>query len=256
MMDRYQDLTKRLRALHLGEPQLASIGKSVEGRDIWALRLGQGRRRVLFTGALHGREWIATEILLRLSEQLAHEFSYSNLTLAVVPMLNPDGVVAAARQTDRVHKSRQKSNARGVDLNRNFDADWKGAGIDPEPSFTDGNYPGEAPFSEPETAVIRDLVEEFDPEVVADWHFRGGLLDIEHGGPRGRELAELLAGESGYEIVEGMHYASSGTFAAWLRRGHPERSVVTVEIRHGELEEDWPELGPAITKLLERLDRA
>jgi g-D-glutamyl-meso-diaminopimelate peptidase len=253
-VDRYTALSGALQKLKKDGLALTSIGRSVEGREIWAVSFGTGPRHILMTGAIHAREWIASDVLLELIRELAPGFHYANLSLAVVPMLNPDGVVVAETQTDREHKERQRSNARGVDLNRNFDAKWNTRGVHPEPDFVDANYPGEAPFSEPETVAVRDLVQRFNPELLVDWHFRGGLVDIEDGGPRAREVGELLARCLDYRLVEGLHYETSGTFAQWFRKDKPNRSLVTVELRHGEVERDWPEARRAALTLLEHLD--
>jgi g-D-glutamyl-meso-diaminopimelate peptidase len=231
-----------------------SIGTSALGREIWAVRLGSGPARVLMTGAIHGREWVASDLLLRLIRELSAEFPFPKLSLTVVPMVNPDGVVAAERQLDRDHKDRQKSNSRGVDLNRNFDAAWNTAGTTPEPDFTDGNYPGETAFSEPETRALRDLVLEQDPAVLLDWHYRGGLIDLEHGGPVTDRLAEIMARHNGYRIVPGLHYPASGTWGDWFRASHPDRSALAIEIRHGDVERDWPENREAILQALAYLD--
>jgi g-D-glutamyl-meso-diaminopimelate peptidase len=229
------------------------IGQSAEGREVWAFHFGSGPLRVLMTGALHAREWIATELLTKLISELGTGFDYPNLALTIVPMLNPDGVLVAETQTDRVHKERQKSNANGVDLNRNFDANWNTAGTNPEPDFKDANYPGTVAFSEPETQTIRTLVEKEDPRVLIDWHFRGGLVD--GSGPLGLEIAKLLASENGYKVVEEMHYPVSGSFGQWFRKISPENTAVNVEIRSGEVKEDWAENQEAIYKVLSFLDQ-
>ena len=108
----------RLRKGNAGKPgdadlSVEQIGTSALGRPIHLLTVGSGPRKVLLWSQMHGDEPSATPALL----DLAHLLSQSqtpeavaireNLTLLMVPMLNPDG---AARYTRR--------NAYGIDLNR------------------------------------------------------------------------------------------------------------------------------------------
>jgi murein tripeptide amidase MpaA len=93
------------------------IGHSVEERPIEAVRVGLGPRRFVIIGAIHGGVECNTHALVEL---LVQWFSQepdavpSDVTLFFVPALNPDGCALGTR-----------FNARGVDLNRNWDTeDW------------------------------------------------------------------------------------------------------------------------------------
>jgi len=96
---------------------LIRIGKSVLGRDINATRLGNGSRYVIIDGATHGNEKNPAPALLRLLEVIQENFQasgywktrLSEVSLIVIPILNPDGYV-----------SNNRNNANGVDLNRQF----------------------------------------------------------------------------------------------------------------------------------------
>ena len=83
------------------------LGRSVEGRPIRAWRIGNPRspRRVLVIGCIHGNECAGTAVTQRLVN-LPRPIA---LDLWVVQNLNPDGLAHGTR-----------SNARGVDLNRDF----------------------------------------------------------------------------------------------------------------------------------------
>jgi len=80
---------------------IPSIGKSVEGRDIPALRIRQGKsapKTIFFSGGIHAREHIAVSTVLYLatrlledSEQLEVNYLLSNLEFDIVPLANPDG---------------------------------------------------------------------------------------------------------------------------------------------------------------------
>jgi protein MpaA len=125
------------------------IGRSVEDRPIRAWRLGDAdaKRKVVLIAAMHGNERAGAPILRTLRDGPA----FIGVDLWVVPVLNPDG----ARERERV-------NADGVDLNRNFPVRWK-----PQPERYDA---GPAPASEPETQAAMSFLDEVDPELVLSFH--------------------------------------------------------------------------------------
>lgn len=90
-------------------------GKSVEGRDIYMIRTGAGKTKVLLWSQMHGDESTATMALFDIFNFLNSNDEFnswrekilSGLTLYIIPMLNPDG-------TERF----QRRNALEVDLNR------------------------------------------------------------------------------------------------------------------------------------------
>jgi hypothetical protein len=111
---RHSDLVARLQALavkHPGRVRLEEIGRSAEGRAIHLMSLGSGQRRVLLWSQMHGDEPSATPALLDLADYLfttpEEAAVLDELTLLMVPMLNPDGAARGARR-----------NAQGIDVNR------------------------------------------------------------------------------------------------------------------------------------------
>jgi murein tripeptide amidase MpaA len=162
----YDSLTKALRQLQRAHPDvmsLRSLGTSVQGRHIWLVTITNRRTAgpkpaVLFDGGLHGTEAIGTEAMLRYVRYLIASGDESSRKIVdgwityIIPLLNPDGVTAAAGQTDW---RKVRRNAHGVDLNRNFDWSWDSSGS------TDGKadtFHGQAVFSEPESRVLRDFI--------------------------------------------------------------------------------------------------
>ena len=114
---RHAELVDRLRALesrHRGRLALEAVGRSVEGRAIHLLTLGRGPRRVLLWSQMHGDEPSATPALLDLAQTLLASDPggvLDQLTLLMVPMLNPDGAeryVAAQRAGDRRQSRRAR----------------------------------------------------------------------------------------------------------------------------------------------------
>ncbi len=114
---KHEELRARLAAIATRYPGLFSIaeeGVSAEGRKIPLLLVGSGPTTVLLWSQMHGDEPTATVALLDVLEQLGKtrktpetERLLSRLTLAIIPMLNPDG---AART--------RRTNAQGIDINR------------------------------------------------------------------------------------------------------------------------------------------
>jgi len=94
---------------------VTELGKSVEGRSIFSIKIGNGAKKVLAWSQMHGNENTATMALLDIFNFLSADDSFndfrktifSELTLYFVPMLNPDGA-------DKY----QRENAIGIDLNR------------------------------------------------------------------------------------------------------------------------------------------
>ncbi|RPJ84669.1 MAG: peptidase M14 [Acidobacteria bacterium] len=93
---------------------LEEIGRSVEGRSINHLWFGRGRFHVLLWSQMHGDEATATPALLQMAEYVGRHRAdapvrrlLEQLTVHMVPMLNPDGA-----------RRYQRRNAQGLDVNR------------------------------------------------------------------------------------------------------------------------------------------
>lgn len=161
----YDALSQELASLNQTYPDLVdvfSIGKSVQGRDLWCIRITDeksagSKLSCLIEGNIHGNEIEGGESCVYLIEYLLINFE-KNATVRgmlesnevyVVPMVNPDGREANTRE-----------NANKVDLNRNFDVDWGDptgtAFVDPLGLHLYTNC-GSSAFSEPETRACRDL---------------------------------------------------------------------------------------------------
>jgi hypothetical protein len=113
----HADVVRRLDALAAGSPELFEVekaGESLEGRSINHVRIGRGPYRVLLWSQMHGDESTATSALFDLFEYIrSHRDDevvrgiLTNLTLHVVPMVNPDGA-----------ERFQRRNAQSIDVNR------------------------------------------------------------------------------------------------------------------------------------------
>ncbi|MCC6807728.1 MAG: hypothetical protein IT381_09910 [Deltaproteobacteria bacterium] len=165
----------------------AVIGESVDGAPIRAARIANaGAPKVLCCANIHGPEYVGAEVALGLLERLAApEGEIAKLReraeIWIVPCVNPDGY---RRTWDREGKgtlAALRTNARGVDLNRNFPLPGgalrrsaPGAGSQ---RHGDATYCGPAPLSEPETRAIAELAATQRFHASANLHsFMGTLI--------------------------------------------------------------------------------
>ncbi|MDP6159175.1 MAG: M14 family metallocarboxypeptidase, partial [Phycisphaerales bacterium] len=144
------------------------IGQTHEGRNIRGVVLNAGggdKPAVLFNGCQHAREWISPMTTINIADSLADGYGVDptitalldKLEVIVIPVINPDGFeYTYASGGDRYWRKNRRNNAgscEGVDLNRNWDADWNGG----ESTSTDpcsDIYVGPSPMSEPEVAAL------------------------------------------------------------------------------------------------------
>ncbi|KAL6317740.1 hypothetical protein AAG906_030494 [Vitis piasezkii] len=130
--------------------------------------------RILLSFGQHGRELITSELALRVLSVLSEEQFLPNmdpislnstldkLVIKVVPMENLNG-----RKLVETGELCERRNGRGVDLNRNWSVDWGKKEKDYDPYEEN---PGTAPFSEPETQIMRKLSISFDPHIWVNVH--------------------------------------------------------------------------------------
>jgi hypothetical protein len=192
------------------------IGHSRQGRPLEVQTLGSGGPVVLVIGGTHGDEPPGPALV----EKLAEAFPSSGLpgTLACLPRHNPDGVVLGTR-----------GNAAGVDLNRNFDADWSPKARHPR------NNPGPGPYSEPESRALAEFIEEIRPARILTIH--APLDFIDYDGAEGLRLAALMAEHNGMKIQQ-VDYPTPGSLGRFcLGKGIP---LVTLELpKNHPADEAW-----------------
>src|SRR5699024_9203394 len=124
---------------------------SVDGRNIYAIKLGKGKTEIFMNGSHHAREWLTTNLLMEMIDVYSQAYAnnskvagynarqiLNNASIWFVPMVNPDGVtlvqkgaLSAKRPAEVIrindgstNFNRWKANIRGVDLNRQYPADW------------------------------------------------------------------------------------------------------------------------------------
>ncbi|XP_032791934.2 carboxypeptidase B [Daphnia magna] len=145
------------------------IGQSYEGRDIGqaTVRTGSaGVKQIIFLECgIHAREWITESTCIWIFDQLANGYGVDAEITAlvdkfdwiIVPTSNPDGYEYSWASDRLWRKNRALTDnalCPGVDLNRNYDANFGGDGSSPLPCSE--TYHGVSAFSESEAAAIRD----------------------------------------------------------------------------------------------------
>jgi len=182
-----------------GEPDYSAVGRSVQGRPIRRAVFGAGTSVTLVLGGFHGDEPEGARLAERFARHLASDESFIRGELVViVPEVNPDGLASGRR-----------TNARGVDLNRNVAvSNWD--------SSTQSRYfPGDSPVSEPETRAVRRLIEFYRPKVVVSIHsIGGGRQCVNYDGPA-KELAERMSKACGYPLAPSIGYSTPGSFGTY-----------------------------------------
>lgn len=241
----YEMMCADLELLSYAYPELISVtweGYSADGRGIPAVRFGSpdAEAAVFVQAAIHGREYLTTQLVMKQLETYAKEYDtgtfhgrtyreiFSEVSLVVVPMTNPDGVSISQLGTESIRSGelralvesfyerddagvareyfyrRYKANANGVDLNRNFAYGWEEYGGPSVPAAD--RYKGTAPASEPETQLLIALTEREPVRAAVSYHATGSLLywDFGQGGEireRCLTLVETVRDVTGYRIV-------------------------------------------------------
>ncbi len=122
--------------------KIRCIGTSVLDEDIHVIEIGNGPRKILMWSQMHGNETTTTKAVFDVCNVFAFsknseiKFILNNCTIAIIPMLNPDGAKAYTRV-----------NANGIDLNR----DAKN-------------------LSQPESQVLRTYFNAFKPDFCFNLH--------------------------------------------------------------------------------------
>lgn len=264
---------------------LKSIGKSVLGKDIYALMLGSGEEEVVFAAAFHGSEHITTNISLMFCESLCYSLLTDALLkdinmkaaikgrkIVIIPRVNPDGCdvsilgAAGAGRADRVVRricegdyTHYNANIRGVDINHNFPAGWerlktleKAAGIS---SPAKSRYGGAFPESEPETAALTSYCRKHNVRHVIALHTQGEVIYWSYGDKtpaRSLKMAQIMASVSGYALDVPAPIATGGGFKDFFIEEF-RRPGFTLEMGRGKNPLDISKAGEIYEKAEEML---
>ena len=185
-------------------------GESEMGRDLvcHSFTPDEYENTVLLNFAIHGFEDEYEhdgQVLVDTANSLIeyykeHPEKLSKTRLLIVPCANPDGVI------DGYSKDTfGRCNASGIDLNRDFDANYV--------KQSSPRYYTQSAFSAPESRALRDLVLEYSPNVVLDFH---GWLDETIGD---YEIGQIFDEEMNLKPLVGFtQYNANGYFANWAHQ--------------------------------------
>ena len=253
---------------------------------------------ILIQASIHAREYINTLVAMEQIEYFLHhhadgmyaDASYDQLLSSVcfhiLPMSNPDGVSISQFGPDAIRNEelrnglydilqndrdggrtsgedsywrRWKANARGVDLNRNFDAGWDMYEGVPYPSSD--HYKGTSPASEPETQAILNAADACNAMITISYHSMGGVIYWDYGSTGEvydkdyalMSLVSVMTGYSGSSSVQSSQDAAGCSDYFVLVRGVPS---VTIENGWSECPigiEEYPSIWNANAELLPAL---
>ena len=240
-------------------------------RQIRTLVIGNGPRKVIFSGAHHANEWITALVLLKYAEDLAEAIRAGGMiygraardianavTIYMIPMVDPDGVdlVTGAIgpgniQYDLAQRIARdypaipfplgwKANLLGVDLNLQYPAGWQQAR---QIKFAQGfttpaprDYVGRAPLNQLETQALAGYTEFISPALVLAYHAQGREIYWQFGDieiPGARELGEKMAAASGYTLADTPYNSSFAGYKDWFIQNF-RRPGYTIEVGAGE----------------------
>ena len=233
---KYENLIMDINELKKTHPQIPiySIGKSVGGKELCAIKIGNGSRKVFLNGCHHGMEWLTAKILIEFAKRISCEPSDMSATVYIVPMVNPDGVEISASVDG------WQANANGVDLNHNYDALWElskqtelSYGI-AEPGAT--RFGGDFPESEPETRAVANFTRQNKFDAAFALHSQGRVIYYDFCGivPSGTEdYLKRFEQVSNYvrDIPDGI--ASYGGFKDWFIKKF-KKPAFTIEVGKGK----------------------
>jgi g-D-glutamyl-meso-diaminopimelate peptidase len=248
---------------------VGSIGNSVLGRELYYIKLGQGKNKVLYNGAHHSLEWITSPLLMKFTENflrayilkqpiLNYDISeiWRNSSIYIVPMVNPDGVdlvlnglspsnlyyndLIKWNKGSKDFSKNWESNNRGVDLNHNYNASWEEAksmeqslGVyGPGPTKFGGPYAE----SEPETKSMVRFTRDNNLRLVLAYHSQGEVIYWTYDNvnpPDSRRIGEALANVSGYTLETPSGITAYGGYKDWFIKEY-KRPGYTIEVGNGE----------------------
>ena len=251
--------------------KIKSIGKSLMGRDLYAVKVGCGEKKVFINGAHHANEWITTPLLLKyLYEFLVAEekgkliggidakMLFNETTLHMVPLVNPDGMELVAggakegselfENAKRISKrypgipfpSGWKANAAGVDLNLNYPAMWgraretkKSLGISsPAPR----DFVGHSPLCAPEARAVYDYTLSNGFCLTLSYHTQGKVIYWKYHDflpLSSEEIALALSCASGYKTEVTPSESGYAGYKDWFISCY-DKPGYTIEAGEGE----------------------
>jgi carboxypeptidase T len=196
----FAEIVNELDSMYLNFPNIItekfSIGQSVEGREIWAVKISDNpnqaeeEAQICLDALLHAREPGGMSTVMYFMYYLLENYNrdpivtylVNNREIYFLPCLNPDGY-EYNRQTDSLGGGMWRKNRRdngngifGVDLNRNWDLafHWDEEGSSSSPASE--TYRGDSAFSEPETCHLAQFVKSKNISTHINYHTYSNMI--------------------------------------------------------------------------------
>jgi murein peptide amidase A len=194
-------------------------GRSSKGRTLWGtdVQPNTPNFRVLVIGGIHGDEMTSSALVfhwITLAQTPPSDMALS-IHWRFIPSLNPDGLFS---------KPSRRTNANGVDLNRNFPTpNWERDAKEYWEIRTRRDprrWPGPKPLSEPESRFMLEQMDTFKPNLIVSVHAPYGVLDFDGPSVPPSKLGRL------YLDQVGIFPGSLGNYGGI----HKRVPVVTIEL--------------------------
>jgi murein peptide amidase A len=197
------------------------MGNSQRGETVYGFKVGASEEkaniRVLVIGAIHGDETSAGWLPFQwIADDLHGKASRERVAVLVMPVTNPDHALSPVIK---------RTNARDVDLNRNFPTEnWEKESVKWWTQTTKRDprrFPGKKAASEAETKLIIETIDKYKPHAIMSVHAPYNVLDFD-----GRNVPPPERIGSLRLDTVGIYPGSLGNYAAMVR-GIP---VITLEL--------------------------
>lgn len=215
--DEIEDFIQEVHAKYPAITEVKSIGKTLEGRDILAIKISDNAKvdeqePVYFVNAMHhAREVMTPEITTDMVDYLTSNYGsnaevtnwVNNTEIWVIPMFNLDGNNKMWNENSMWRKNTR--NNHGVDINRNYPTGWNScSGSSGSTGAQD--YRGTGPASEPETQAMMKFVASIKPVFSISYHSYSELVLYPYGCRPKRTPTEEAVESIGKEIAQKINY--------------------------------------------------
>ena len=251
--------------------EITSVGKSVMGKNLPVVKIGNGEKEVFYSSSFHANEWICSPLIMKFLADYCYCYAnnlpifgvnarniYNYCTIYIMPMVNPDGVdlvtgeispnsslytntkLIANRYPSIPFPNGWKANIRGVDLNLQFPAGWEQAR---QIKFSQGfttpaprDFVGFGPLTEPEALAIYNFTLQREFSLVIAFHTQGEVIFWQfqdYNPPRSLYIGNQFANVSGYSLEETPFNSSFAGYKDWFIQNY-NLPGYTVEVGQGE----------------------
>lgn len=264
----YEELLSDIDSLHKCYPECIDYelrDTTSQGRHLPVVYFGNklAPKHVMVQASMHAREYMSSQLVMAMLEYYAKQYKeekinnvyystlFNEVCLVIIPMVNPDGVSISQfgeggaitdevkewikNQTIKGYNHKQiKSNAHGVDLNRNF-SNCFGEGMVIRHSKSYDFWQGTRPYSENETRLMLRVSLQYDYSCFLNYHTSGNIIYYGCGNAKNfvnkkaLEIAKLINKRNNYPILGPKTQKTCGSWGDEVEVLY-HRPSVTIEI--------------------------